>query len=48
MSPATSDIVLGNVRAAAAQGHTIDAIRLLRLQKNMTLAEATSFIDRLK
>jgi hypothetical protein len=48
MSPITSDIVLDSVRAAAAQGRTIDAIRLLRLYKNMTLAEAQSFIDRLK
>lgn len=48
LSPTTADIVLDSVRAAVEQGRTIDAIRLLRLHKRMTLAEANAFIDRLK
>ncbi|MEP7153466.1 MAG: hypothetical protein ABI856_17325 [Nitrospira sp.] len=48
MGPTTSDIVLDSVRAAAERGRTIEAVRLLRLHKRMTLAEANAFINRLK
>ena len=48
MSPTTSDIVFDSVSAAVQQGRKMDAIRLLRLHKGMTLAETKAFIDRLQ
>ena len=48
LSSISSDIVLDSVRAAVEQGRKIDAIRLLRIHKRMTLAEAKAFIDTLQ
>lgn len=44
----TSDLVVDSVRAAVAEGQTMNAIRLLRLHKRMSLAEAKAFIARLE
>ncbi len=43
-----SDLVVDSVRAAVAQGQRVNAIRLLRLHKKMSLAEARAFIARLE
>ena len=48
LSSISSDIVLDSVRAAVEQGRKIDAIRLLRIHKRMTLAEAKALIDTLQ
>ena len=48
LGPASSDVVLDTIRAAVEQGRKIEAIRLLRLHKGMTLTEAKAFIDNIR
>ncbi len=44
----TPDLIVDSVRAEVAQGRTVNAIRLLRLHKSMSLTEAKAFIARLE
>ena len=44
----TSDLIVDSVQAEVAQGRTVNAIRLLRLHKSMSLTEARAFIARLE
>lgn len=48
LSPSSSDIVMDSIRAALEQGRTLDAIRLVRLHKELSLTEATRFVEQLK
>lgn len=48
LSPSPTDILMDSVRSAMAQGHTIDAINLVRRQKGGSLAEAKRFVEQLK
>jgi hypothetical protein len=48
LSSSPSDILMDSVHAALEQDRKIDAIRLVRLHKGLSLTEATHFVDQLQ
>ena len=47
MSAEPADLLLDSVRVALAQGRKLDAIKLVRLTKGVSLEEATRFVETL-
>ncbi|MGH7233808.1 MAG: hypothetical protein ACREJU_20970 [Nitrospiraceae bacterium] len=47
LSTSSSDLFLDSVHAALKQGDKIGAIRLVRMQKGLSLTEAKTFVDQL-
>jgi len=47
LSPSSADIVMDSIRASLDQGRMLDAIRLVRLHKGLSLTEATRFVEQL-
>lgn len=45
LNPSSSDIVMDSIHAALDQGRKIEAIRLVRLHKGLSLTEATRFVE---
>ena len=48
LSPSSSDIVMDSTLASLDQGRMLDAIRLVRLHKGLSLTEATRFVQQLQ
>lgn len=45
LSPSSTDMYMESVRSAVAQGRTIDAIRLVRMNQGLSLTDATRFVE---
>ena len=47
MNAEPTDLLLDSLRAALAQGRKLDAIKLVRMTKDVTLEEAQQFVEQL-